>query len=733
VASRAGIALALLAATLPLRIFASDFTLERIYGSSDRLPWMNSASSGGHVWLDDDRVIWPARDERGTIAAWMVHDDRTATTRRLLETASLERLLTGVDGFDRASARAAAQSSTLQFDGRARRLLIAGGRDLHLIDVAGLTSTRLTRSPSIEEEPTFSPDGSSIAFLRGNDLFVLRLADRVERRLTVDGSEAILNGKLDYVYQEEVFGREVFRGYWWSPDSRSIAFLRLDESKVPVVRLVDETSEGAPVPTFHYPRAGDPNPVAELRLADVTSGAITRVVDGYDEETLIVDVSWRTDSSAVVYQVQDRVQRWLDLRSAERRGGRSRRILREATAAWVEPWGPPLWLRDGSFLWLSERSGWRHLYRVSADGSTVRQLTRGPWEVRALHGVDGAERRFFFSATERSPRGLDVYSMALAGSNLLRLSERPGTHHASFNPSRTKFVDYWSDVSTPHHATLVTATGGPRATLHKPEWRSLSALGLRTPELFRVKARDGFPMEAMLFRPRSFDASKRYPIFQFVYGAPRVQEVRDEWRGHHNLFFQLLAERGIVVFVLDNRTASGKGAVSAWPAYLEPGRSELADLEDGVVWLKQQPWADTSRLMMYGWSYGGFLTAYALTHSDSWTAGIIGAPVADWRTYDSIYSERLLLTPRQNPQGYRRSSPRFDVAALNEPVLLVHGSADDNVHPQNTTQLAAALRELGKPFEMKMYPNQRHTFDDDEQIHHLRRLMLDFAIRHLAP
>jgi dipeptidyl-peptidase-4 len=726
VASRASIALALLAAALPLQIFASGLTLERIYGANERLPWMTPASSGGHVWLDDDRVIWPSRDERGTITAWMVHDDRTATTRTLLDTASLERLLRGVEGFDRAAARAAAQSATLQFDGPARRLLIAGGSDLHLVDVPTLTATRLTRSTSVEEEPAFSPDGSAIAFVRGNDLYVLRLADRLERRLTVDGSESILNGKLDYVYQEEVFGRGVFRGYWWSPDSRSIAFLRLDESKVPRVTLAD-----GPRRTFHYPRAGDPNPVAELRLADAATGAITRVDDAYDEETLIVDVSWRGDSSAVVYQVQDRVQRWLDLRSAERRSGRSRRILRERTAAWVEPWGPPLWLRDGSFLWLSERSGWRHLYRVSADGSTVRQLTRGEWEVRALHGVDGAEGRLFFSATERSPRGLDVYSMALAGSNLLRLSERPGTHHASFNPSRTKFVDYWSDVSTPHHATLLTSTGRARATLHKPDWQSLSALNLRAPEALRVKARDGFTMEAMLFRPRSFDASKRYPIFQFVYGAPRVQEVRDEWRGHQNLFFQLLAERGIVVFVLDNRTASGKGALSAWPAYLGPGRSELADLEDGVVWLKQQPWADTTRMMMYGWSYGGFLTAYALTHSDSWTAGIIGAPVADWRTYDSIYSERLLLTPRRNPDGYRRSSPLFDAASLNEPVLLVHGSADDNVHPQNTFQLAEALRKLGKPFEMKVYPNQTHTFDDDEQIHHLRRLMLEFVLREL--
>jgi dipeptidyl-peptidase-4 len=391
-----------------------------------------------------------------------------------------------------------------------------------------------------------------------------------------------------------------------------------------------------------------------------------------------------------------------------------------------------VFLNDGSFLWLSERSGWRHLYHYAPDGRLIGQVSNGNWEIRDTFGVDPSEMWFYFAATASGPLGLDLYRIRLNGAELQRLSAADGKHRSFLNPSRTLFLDSYSDVNTP-----------PRVQLHRTDSRdavrmveanpvpALKDAGLSRPELVQVKARDGFVMEAMMLKPPNFDPSKRYPVYQFTYGGPHSQQVSNSWGGILFLYHQLLAQRGIIVWVCDNRTASGKGMQSAWPLYRRFGETELQDIEDCLGWLKRQPYVDGSRVGISGVSYGGFMTLYALTHSRSFMMGIAEGAVSDWRSYDSIYTERYLGLPKDNPEGYRDSSPRFSAANLHGALLLVHGALDDNVHPQNATQFAYALQRAGKPFQMMIYPKAAHGVSDPSQAPHLRRLMLDFTTQNL--
>jgi dipeptidyl-peptidase-4 len=282
---------------------------------------------------------------------------------------------------------------------------------------------------------------------------------------------------------------------------------------------------------------------------------------------------------------------------------------------------------------------------------------------------------------------------------------------------------------TPSQVRLHRADGSEVRVIEANPVRTLREYALSKPEFVEVKARDGFVMDAMLIKPPDFDPARRYPVYQHTYAGPTAAEARNRWGGSQFMFHQLLAQHGIVVWILDNRSASGKGAEAQWPVYGRLGEMELQDLEDGVGWLKQQPYVDPSRIVISGWSYGGFMAAYALTHSTSWAAGIAGAPVTDWRDYDTIYTERYMKTPQNNPEGYRRTAPRFAADRLQGRLLLLHGTTDDNVHMQNTIQFAYELQRAGKPFEMMLYPTQRHSFTDVRLNHHMRQLMFDFVTR----
>jgi dipeptidyl-peptidase-4 len=712
---------------LPLLAQKKHITYDALYDPTQTV-YFSGAVQGSFEWLDDATLVWPKTDEKGDLVEWRQFDVATGKQRPLFDKARLQRALEGA-GLSAEVAKSATELDALTFDAKKSAVVLDLADDLYLYDFARNSVTRITSAPGAEEQATFSPDGKKIAFVRNHNLYVSDLAGR-ERQLTTDGSAQLLNGKLDYLYQEEVYGRGVWKGYWWSPDSSRIAFLQLDERPVPEFTIVDHLPYRQELNVYDYPKAGDPNPLAKLLIAPVSGGKITAADnERYSAgEFLIVNVAWHGETLS--YQVQNREQTWLDLVFANS-DGTNRTVLHETTKAWVDPLANPVWLDDGSFLWQSERTGFRHLYHYKGDGTLIRQVTNGEWEVRELHGSDGTYA--WFSGTERSPIGQDVYRVKLDGSGLQRLSNEAGTHAATFNPSLSRYADKWSDLRTPDQVRVYDAGGKLAQVVDENKVAALAAYDLPKAELLQVKTRDGGVMEAMLIKPSNFDPKKKYPVYQPLYGGPHAQRVKNEWdkSATRGLLHYLIAEQGVVVWICDNRTASGKGAMSAWPAYKNLGEHELRDIEDGIAWLRQQPYIDGSRIMLHGWSYGGFMVSYAMTHSTTFSAGISGGTVSDWRDYDSIYTERMLLMPQNNPEGYRKSSPRFEAKNLHGRLLLIHGTTDDNVHAQNTYQFAYELQRQGKTFEMMMYPRTKHSVTDKKTIAHMQKTVLEFVRKNL--
>ena len=714
-------------------------SIDVLYDPETRIDF-SGAPASGLAWISDTHYLQSTRDPDAQRTGLMTVEAATGETEPLFDAAKMESAIAAFPGItaDEAQRLARRRSYTMNRARTATVLTIAG--DLYYYEFGADRAKRLTFSPGAEEEVSFSPDGAIVAFVRSHDLYVVDLESGRERALTTDGSAELLNGKLDWVYQEEIYGRHIYRGYWWSPDSSRLAFLQLNEEPVPEFTVIDHLPYRLGVETWAYPKAGDPNPTVKLGVVTVAGGTPTWIdTDEYAPiQFLIVGVDWTPDSRQVVYQVQDREQTWLDLKLGDAGTGKSSTLFRETTAAWVNVNGGPVWLSDGSFLWLSERSGWKHIYHYAADGALIRQVTDGPWEVRTLHGVaadaaDEAGGWIYFSGTERSHIGGDVYRVKLDGSRLMHLSTAAGTHQANFNPSFTHYIDTWSDVTTPPQVRLHRADGDELRVIDDNPVTALSEYRLSQPEFLQVHTRDGFVMEAMMIKPPDFDPARSYPVYQHTYGGPHLPQVRDAWGGTTYLYHQMLAQKGIVVWICDNRTASGKGAVSTWPVYRNFGELELRDIEDGIAWLTEQPYVDASRIGINGWSYGGYMVSYALTHSKSFAMGIAGGSVTDWRDYDTIYTERYMQMPQNNPDGYRKSSPRFAAQDLDGQLLLLHGMIDDNVHVQNTLQFAYELQQAGKPFDLMLYPKSRHGIAEPSLVKHMRTRMVDFIMKHLAP
>jgi dipeptidyl-peptidase-4 len=711
----------------PAQAQLKRLTIDDIYDPEKKADFTGNPPAN-IIWIDDGHYLWPKTDANGKTTEFFRVEAGTGKTERFFDPARMEAVLARLPGVKPDEARTLARQSTYAMNAARTALLLTAGEDLYRYDLGSDAAVRLTSAAGKEEEPAFSPDGSAVAFVRGGNLFVVGADGKGERALTSDGGRDVSNGRLDWVYQEELYGRGLFRAHWWSPDSKSLAFLRLDEKDVPRYTLVDDVAEPIQVEVGPYPRAGEPNPSARLGIVKTTGGPVTWMdASRYPKDLLVVDVAWRPDAAQVLAQVQDREQTWLELVGVSPADGQTRTLIREQGKTWVDRAENVKWLKDGSFLWPSERTGWQHVYHYRPDGTLVGALTSGPWEARTLHGVDEAGGWVYFSGTERSPIGGDVYRARLDGSARTRLSTAPGTHVASFNPSFTLYVDSWSDAQTPAQVRLHRADGSLVRVIDENSLPALAQYRLSRPEFLQVKTRDGFVMEAMMIKPPDFDPARRYPVYEHIYGGPHAPQVKNVWPGTNGMFHQLLAQSGVIVWILDNRTASGKGAESVWPAYQRFGPLELQDVEDGLAWLKLQPWVDPDRIGINGWSYGGFMVTYALTHSRSFAMGIAGGPVTDWRHYDSIYTERYMKTPAHNAEGYAVTSPLAAAKDLHGKLLLIHGAIDDNVHPQNTLRFANELQKAGKPFRLMLYPKARHGVTDPLQVKHLRAMMLAFV------
>jgi dipeptidyl aminopeptidase/acylaminoacyl peptidase len=600
--------------------------------------------------------------------------------------------------------------------------------DLYYARLDGTGAVRLTSTPGVEELAEFSPDGRFVAFVRDNDLYVVDVATGTERALTTGGTDRLRHGKADWVYFEEIFNRS-WKAFWWSPDSRHIAFLRTDDRMVPEHAVHIETGPTREVEETAYPRAGEPNPQVQFGVVAVGGGAPKYAdLSTYSPDSfLISDVGWWPDGSVAYFYGQDRAQTWLDVLTVKPEGGAPTRLFRETTKAWVESLGPITVLKDGTFLVQSERDGWKHLYRYNADGTLKNRVTRGEWELIGVPRIDEEKGWVLVHGGRTDGLGSAVYRAMLDGSKVEMLTPEPGSHAAVPSPDGAYFVDVYSARQAPPRAILRKADGEVVRTLDSNPYEPADDPAAARREIVRIPARDGFLLEGEVILPANLDESGEtlYPVWLSTYGGPHFPTISEVWQGGGGAMTSSMARDGIIVLRMDPRSASGKGAVSAWTAYKKLGVQELRDIEDALGWLKKRPYVDGSRIGMEGHSYGGYLTAFCLTHSDLFAAGIAGAPVTDWRDYDSIYTERYMDTPQNNPEGYDASSVVKAADKLHGRLLILHGAIDDNVSVRNTMRLIHALQQANKEFELMIYPASRHGIFSP----HYQNLKSDFIKR----
>ncbi len=669
-------------------------------------------------WLDAEHFL-QVKDGK----LWKV-EARTGQAELFADPQAVRKSLQAVPELDAATIDRLSQATSYRFNPDYSAFLFNVGQDIGIGYFDGRPGRRLTRRDGRKEFASFSPDGRRIAYVCNGNLYCVDVASGEDRQLTHDGGGDLLNGRADWVYEEEIFHRHG-KAYWWSPDSRRLLFLQFDDRPVRRFTITGFGGTYGEVERYPYPKAGEANPVVRIGVVPAAGGkpAFLDLGDYPPADTLVVRVGWLPDSKRLYAYVQNRTQTWLDILIWDDPGGKPRRLFRETTAAWVEDLGEPRFLPDGSFLILSERSGWKHLYHYAADGTCLKRLTHGSWEVQELLRVDAADRKIYFTAAMTSPTGSDFCVVDLDGRVTL-LSEKGQSHRVRLAPSGPLYIDRCSDPFTPTQVRLGEVGRGIIRQIDTNPVRERERFRFGRYERVQIPLKDGFVLEGAITYPPDFQASKKYPMWLFTYGGPHAPTIRDEYSAGRVLD-QTLARSGIVVFRVDPRSASGKGAQSAWTCYKQLGVQELRDLEEAVDWLVAKGWADPARIGISGHSYGGFLAAYALTHSRKFAAGIASGPVTDWRLYDTIYTERYMLTPPENPEGYARTSCVAAAKNLHGRLLIIHGMLDDNVHLQNSVQLIDALQRVNKPFEMMFYPNARHGIRGP----HYMQVQLEFIRR----
>lgn len=699
-------------------------TFEMVHGP-DRVDFGGRGGRGAKRWHSEAGYYLEERDGRR-----MKVNAETEEAAPLYDDEALQKaILEGIAGIKEDDAKRLARDPA-QFSKDRGTVMIRHDGAIYACKLAEGKLHKVIDRDGGMKELALSPGGGLVHYVKDNDLYAADTAGGPPRRITRDGSETILNGILDWVYQEEVYGRGTWRAYWVRPDDAYTAFLRLDEKDVPIYTLIDPIPYRQKPEQDRYPKAGDPNPTVRLRVAARAEGEPIDVdLSKYkDDQPLVVRVGWAPDGK-LIYQVQNREQTWLDLNEADPRTGAARTLFRETSPAWVNVLIEPHWLPDGSFLWISERDGYAHLYHYARDGALLRRLTEGEWEVRTLHGVDGEAGYVYFSGTKDTPTQQNAYRVPLKGGEVQRLTEPGFSHSASFDAGCRLFFDTFSNIHTPPRVGLRRGDGSLLRAVNDNDKTTIHEYKLGETSFVMIPARDGHMLSAMIIKPADFEPGKRYPVWIPVYAGPAAPTVDNRWSGNGYMAHQLLAQQGILVMEIDPRSAAGMGAKHAWTAYKRLGEQELADIEDGVKWLIEQGWADPERVGITGFSYGGFMACYALTHSTMFSVGVAGGSVTDWRNYDTIYTERYMMTPQNNPEGYQRTSCVENADKLHGRLLLVHGLMDDNVHVQNTLQLMLKLQDAGRKFDVMLYPSDRHGIGRGGR--HFQRMVYEFVIENL--
>ena len=594
--------------------------------------------------------------------------------------------------------------SNYQWSRDGKELLISTKGDLFLFHVDSGKWDQLTATPETEHDPKLSPDATRVAFRRGHDLYSLEIASKKLTRLTEDGSATLLNGEADWVYPEEL---DLSTAFWWSPDSKQVAYMQFDIAHEMTYPQVALGGLRAIVEPERFPQAGTPNADVRVGIVPATGGA-TRWMDlGEPRGVLISRVYWAPDSSKLAVERMNRVQNQMDLLFADAATGSARTMIHESDPYWINQNDLFRFLSNGEFLWGSERDGFRHLYLYGPDGKQRKRLTEGNWEVTAVSAVDEAHQLVYFISTEASPLERQLYSIKLNGKDRQRITKGEGTHGISMSPTSAYYMDTFSNLTEPPRRSLHSSSGAEWAVYREADHRLTDEYNVLRPEIVKIKASDGTPLYGRLIKPANYKAGEKYPAIVMVYGGPGVQLIHNAWTGAG--WEQVMAHKGFVVWSLDNRGSMGRGHAFESPIYHHMGKTELADQVTGVRYLIDQGLVDPARVGITGGSYGGYMTLYALLNApDVFKAGISDSPVTHMRNYDTIYTERYMGLPAENPEGYKASAPVEQADKLKGKLLIVHNIEDDNVLFQNTMQMAEALERAGKLFDMLIYPGKQH-------------------------
>ena len=590
---------------------------------------------------------------------------------------------------------------------------------------------------------TFSPDATKVAFMRDNNLFIKDLKTGEEKQFTNDGLyNHIINGAPDWVYEEEF---SFSQGFYWSPDSKKIAFMKFDESNVREFQMEEFEGLYPDWYSFKYPKAGEDNSIVEIYVYDLESGKTVKMDTGKETDIYLPRIAWTKDANILAIQRLNRHQNHLEILAADATTGKSRVFYDETNDYYIDITDDWHFLEDGKrFLMTSEKSGYNHIYLYNLDGSLVKQLTNGPWDVTKVYGFDGKE--VFFQAAKNTPTDRQIYAVNLKG-QLREVIGRVGTNSATFSNDFSYLINVNSSISQPRQFELYTNKGKLVRVLednHEFAER-LKTFNLGEKKLMKISdpafvLPDGkqVDVDAWQILPPDFDPAKKYPVLIYVYGGPGHQTVNNSWADSDFWWMQLLAQRGIISVSINNRGSGAQGEVFKKMTYLQLGKYETEDMITLAKYMAKQPYVDADKIGIYGWSYGGFMAANGITKgADVISTAVSVAPVTNWRYYDNVYTERFMRTPQENPDGYDLNSPVHNTALIKGNYLLCHGSGDDNVHYQNAMELIKAMISNGKQFDLMIYPNKNHgiyggyEYGDGECRMHLFNKIDNFLFEHL--
>lgn len=705
-------------------VAAEPLTLERIFGKKPILTPLPDP-----VWIGDSRGIslthevTPAKGEARD--AFVIRDVPSGKEHVL---AWLDDVPVPDDLKSEEHDKFAIESPSWTRDGSRAAFVFAG--DVFTIDRKGKIE-RITKTKGEEQDPTFSRDGHWLAYTRGHDLYTRDLERKVELRHTTTGCDTVYNGVLNWVYMEELFTRGEVRSFWWSPNGSRIAFLEIKDGMVPEYPIVDQVKTPATWKMQRYPKPGDPNPQVRIGILDAASQSVTWTDVETGPDNYIVRVNWLGDGSALAVEKMNRNQDHLTLLFTDAVTGKSDVILEEKSPTWInDTYAKYFYEKKRQFLWGSEKDGHMHLYLYNLDGSPIRQLTRGNWEVIDLAGVDEKSGRVYFTANEGSVLEQHLYRVDENGKDLKRITSEEGTHEVMMSPDRKYYIEKYSSSTRPTRGSVCDVNGKRLFDFADQATGEFAALQLSAPE-FGAVTHDTTTFNYRMIRPLNFDPTKKYPVIVYVYGGPHAQMVKKSWT-RNDLYLRWLTNQGYIVFSLDNRGSFGRGKAWEEPLLKRMGKIELEDQMVGIDYLKTLSYVDPDRIGIWGWSYGGYMTLEALFHhGDVFKAGVSVAPVTDWRLYDSIYTERYMKLPKDNEEGYKASAPLNDVDGYTSRLLLMHGDADDNVHMQNAVSLVRKLINSGKDFDYMVYPQKEHGITGSADRLFLYRKMSEFFDRNL--